>query len=83
MPYITSLIRPDRKRHTIAPVAESQVMDASASAVTASKPVVSREVFQLDYVTWHARLEGWNPIQIFVATYPQRLRPSEKVAKAA
>jgi hypothetical protein len=83
MPYITSLIRPDRKRHKIAPVVESQEIEASATAVAASKPVVSREVFQLDYATWHARLEGWNPIQIFVATYPKRLQPSEKVAQAA
>jgi hypothetical protein len=83
MPYITSLIRPDRKRIKIALAVDSPEADSSPSAVAAYKPVGGDEVYQLDYATWHARLEGWNPIQVFVASYPKRLQPSEKVAKAA
>jgi hypothetical protein len=70
MPYITSLIRTDRK--------------GRENAVVANEPVVKQETFQIDYATWHARLAGWNPLQTYLANRPEQLRLGEKkTAKAA
>ena len=70
MPYITSLIPSNR--------------NGRQNAVAANEPVVKDEVFQIDYATWHARLEGWNPLQVYLASEPTRLQTGKKkVAKAA
>jgi len=70
MPYIASLIRSGRS--------------GRKNAVAAGEKVAKREVFQINYATWHARLEGWNPLQTYLASQPTLLQPgAKKVAKAA
>ena len=97
MPYIVSLIR-DKKKNSrqdssAKPVSNSNgkvkflYTESLVDAVNdfASVPPIARaRPYQIDYQTWHARLEGWNPVQTSIGKSPTNLNPStEKVAKAA
>ncbi len=76
MPYIASLIRSKNKNHQRVAKIEAPRVELGkvnflytgslVEAVNdfASIPPAPRfRPFQLDYQTWHARLEGWNSVQ--------------------
>jgi hypothetical protein len=97
MPYIASLIRSKNKNQKQAAKLEAPKVESpkiefffTGSLVEAvndfaSTPPTPRvRPFQLDYQTWHARLEGWNPVQPRKTVSEVDISSSdEMVAKAA
>jgi hypothetical protein len=97
MPYIASLIRAKNKNRTqeIKPTPATtangkveflftQSLVDAVNDFASVPPYASVRPYQIDYRAWHARLEGWNPVQTRIGKSPATLQPSIKqVAKAA
>lgn len=57
---------------------------ALTNAGAVREPIVKENAFRIDFAIWHARLEGWQPLGTYLASYPTRSpRRAKKVSKSA